>query len=401
MRIYEMLAGALQSLAVHPLRSLLTVTGVVTGVAAVIVVIAAGEGSRRAILEQMEFLGTETLVVLPGPAGGASKNFKDALSRKDAELLKQQIKGIAVSPEVIGKITVQRRKKALSVSMVGATPSFLKVRNFRLANGRFFTPEEGRGRKRVCVLGARIADKLFPHGSPLGGHVRVNRIRYRVIGVFEAKGDMGWFHPDDWVVMPLSTAQTRVLGISHVHTIAVDCPSLEKMPEVREEIEELLRRRHRLKNRLSKDRLDFHVINQQEMIRTASKVSDTMRILLIGLAAVALVTGGVGIMNIMLVSVTERTAEIGLRKAVGATGGNIFVQFLFESMLLSAAGAALGVATGAAASVLLSGLGEWELVLSLPGILLAVAMALAVGMVFGIYPALRAASLEPVEALRK
>lgn len=401
MRLTEILAGALQSLAAHPLRSFLTVIGVVTGVAAVIVVVAAGEGSRQAILQQMEFLGTETLVVLPGSASGATERTRDSLSREDAEFIESKIKGVTVSPEVIGKVTAQRRSKAESVSLVGATPAFLKVRNFRLASGRFFTPGEDRGRKRVCVLGARIADKLFPDREPIKAQLRINRSRYGVIGVFEEKGDMGWFHPDDWVVAPLATAQTRVLGIDYVHTIAVDCPSIKEMPDVKEDITDLLRRMHSLRHHLDKDSLDFHVINQREMIRTASKVSETMKVLLIGLAAVALITGGVGIMNIMLVSVMERTTEIGIRKAMGATGTDIFLQFFFESVLLSGAGASLGIAAGTAASRLLSDLGDWGLVMSLPGVLIAVAMALLVGMVFGIYPALRAASLEPVEALKK
>jgi len=400
MRLFEILAGSFQSLAVHPLRSFLTIIGVVTGVGAVIVVVAAGEGTRRNILEQMEFLGTETLVVLPGPATGATDKTRDALNRQDAEIIGSEIKGTAVSPEVIGKVTVQKRAESETVSMVGATPAFLKVRNFRIEKGRFFTPGEDRGRKRVCVLGADIARRLFGGQDPVQEFVRVNRARYQVIGVFEQKGELGWFHPDDWVVMPLSTAQTRVLGIDYVHTIAVDCPSLEAMSTVRADIVDLLRRRHRLDHRLDKDRLDFHVINQREMIRTASKVSETMKILLIGLAVVALVTGGVGIMNIMLVSVMERTAEIGIRKAVGATGGDIFVQFFFESILLSGAGAVIGIGAGSAAAVLLSRLGDWGLVISSSAVGVAVAMALITGMVFGIYPAIRAASLEPVRALR-
>jgi putative ABC transport system permease protein len=398
MKAPEILAGSLNSLAAHPLRSLLTVLGVVTGVAAVIVVIAVGEGSRRTVLTQLELLGSQLLVVLPGPAGGGGRT--DTLLRSDADAIEAEVSGVKTSPEVIARATARKGKNAVNVPVVGASSSFLSIRNFNIQSGRFITPGEDRGRTRVCVIGAKTASRLFPHGPAAGENLTLEGSRYKVIGVFEQKGDLGWLHPDEWVVIPLSTAQTRLLAIDYVHVIAVKCPSGDSMENISDRLVGLLRRKHKIDPRLGKDRLDFHIINQKEFIQAMSKVSKTLTALLVSLAAVALVTGGIGIMNIMLVSVTERTSEIGIRKAVGATGSDIFFQFLAESVMLSGGGALLGIGTGALVSRLLSGLENLAPVISGYGIIIGAAMAVMVGLVFGIYPALRAARMEPVEALR-
>jgi len=392
--------GAAGSLASHPLRSLLTVLGVIAGVAAVMVVIAAGEGSRRKVTRQLELLGSNLLIVLPGPAAGGSEARTDTLAREDALAIESEIKGVKTSSEVLARQTASVKANALSVPVVGCTPSFREVRNFELSAGRFFTTAEESGRARVAVLGARTARRLFERGDALGGYIRLKGARYRVIGVLEEKGDLGWFHPDDLVVVPLSTAQTRILGIKHVHAIAVACPSQETMGPVSRRIRAMLRRIHRLPSELAESRLDFHIMSQRQMVEAMVRVDRTLKALLISLAAVALITGGIGIMNIMLVSVTERTSEIGIRKAVGATGLDIFLQFLAESVMLASAGAVLGIALGAVSSDAVSAWGGWDLVISWRGAALAVGVAFAVGLLFGIYPALRAAAQEPVEALR-
>lgn len=399
MRASDLLAGSIGSLLAHPLRSVLTVLGVVTGVAAVIVVIAAGEGSRRTVVKQLELLGARLLIVLPGPASGAGGRV-DSLDRADAEAMEKNFTGIRTSPEVLANVSARHGRIAITVPVVGATPSFASIRNFQVEAGRFFTPGEDRGRVRVCVVGSRTAKRLFPDRPAPGEYIKLDGTRYQVVGVFSAKGDLGWFHPDDLVVVPLGTAQVRLLGIRHIHAIAVECPSQEGMEDVFDRVVALLRRRHDLDPNLPKERLDFHVINQREMIETMSAVSKTLTTLLLSLAAVALITGGIGIMNIMLVSTTERTAEIGIRKAVGATSTDIFLQFLAEAVMLSGAGALIGIGVGAAAAELLSGWGGWEPVITGYGILLSVSVALLAGLVFGIYPALRAAAMEPVEALR-
>jgi len=392
--------GAAGSLASHPLRSLLTVLGVIAGVAAVMVVIAAGEGSRRKVTRQLELLGSNLLIVLPGPAAGGSEARTDTLAREDALAIESEIKGVKTSSEVLARQTASVKANALSVPVVGCTPSFREVRNFELSAGRFFTTAEESGRARVAVLGARTARRLFERGDALGGYIRLKGARYRVIGVLEEKGDLGWFHPDDLVLVPLSTAQTRILGIKHVHAIAVACPSQETMGPVSRRIRAMLRRIHRLPSELAESRLDFHIMSQRQMVEAMVRVDRTLKALLISLAAVALITGGIGIMNIMLVSVTERTSEIGIRKAVGATGLDIFLQFLAESVMLASAGAVLGIALGAVSSDAVSAWGGWDLVISWRGAALAVGVAFAVGLLFGIYPALRAAAQEPVEALR-
>ncbi len=399
MRSSEVLAGALSSLALHPLRSLLTILGVVTGVAAVIAVIAAGEGSRRSVAAQIEVLGSRLLIVLPGPASGG-RGRTDSLTLSDAAALEEEIGGVVASPEVIANLEVRAGGKSFNAPVVGAAPGFIKARNFKPARGRFFSPAEDRGRAKVAVIGPAASRRLFGDLDPVGKTFKLSGHNFRVIGTFESKGDMGWFHPDQLVVTPLQTAMTRVIGTDHLHAIAVLCPSQDDMSSVEERLVSLLRRRHRLPPGAGKDRLDFHVIDQREMIEAFAGVNKTLTALLISLAAVALVTGGVGIMNIMLVSVTERTPEIGIRKAVGASGLDIFHQFLAEAVILSGAGAVLGVGLGAAVSELVSGWGNWEAVISARAIVLSASAALVTGLAFGIYPAIRAASLEPVRALR-
>ncbi len=395
---------ALDSLVAHSLRSCLTTLGIVIGVAAVILVMAVGEGSRREVLSQIQALGSNLLVVRPGPAHAAGTEVfrTDTLKLADAEAIAREFSQVqGVSPEVIGSGRVRFRDRILSVVILGTSEEFPLIRNFRLAQGRFFYPAENQARRKVCVIGSQVREKLFRGSMPEHSWIELNGVRYLVLGAFESKGDWGWFHPDEMVVVPLLTAQTRVLGINHLHSIVIRYAESAKVKALRKNITRLLRRRHRLSQNLPEDELDFHILSQKEILEAFIKVSRTFNALLISIACTALLVGGIGIMNIMLVSVAERVPEIGIRKAVGARRLDILAQFLTEAVILSMFGAGLGVAVGFLAGAWVSSISEFTAVVRPEAVALAVGFGLIVGLVFGIYPAWRASRLDPIEALRR
>ncbi len=395
---------ALDSLKAHPLRSGLTTLGVIIGVAAVILVIALGEGSRREVLSQIEALGSNLLIVSPGPAHARGmQTFRtDTLTLSDAEAIAREIPEVlAVSPEVIGSARARVGDRVLNVIILGATTDFPFVRNFRIAEGRFFSPAENDSRRKVCVTGSQVRKKLFKDKIPEKAWIELNGMRFNVVGVFEPKGDLGWFHTDEMVVMPLLTAQTHMLGINHLHGIDIRYEESARVNVLSRKVTRLLRRRHRLGPDLPENELDFHILNQKELLETFAKVSRTLTALLVSIAGTALVVGGIGIMNIMLVSVAERVPEIGMRRAVGARRIDILMQFLTEAVVLSMLGAALGVGAGFLAGEWVSRYSEFKAVVVPGAVLLAVGFGVAVGLVFGIYPAWRASRLDPIEALRR
>ena len=399
---YMQLESAWLSLYTVRFRSLLAGLGITIGVAAVILVIAVGEGSRRNILDQIQSLGSNLLVINPGSAKISPQNKTTYLKNEDAEIIRRKLgKSAVISPEVYGSVQLSRAGLTRNAPLMGVEPDFFRARNFYPSKGRPFMDGEDKAMRKVCLLGSELSRQLFPAMDPIDKMVRINSDEYLVIGVLEPKGDFGWFHPDQLVIVPLSLAQRQVLGIDHLHSITVRVFSSKEMQEVNEEITMILRGRHRLSPKLPKDQLDFNIISQTELIRAFNKVNRTFTSLLVGIAVISLLVGGIGIMNIMLANLSERVGEIGIRKAVGAKRTDILWQFLLESLTLTMAGAALGVILGVAMAVLIDLTGQWQTELRAWSMLVAAGFAIVVGLIFGIYPAWRASGLDPIAALRK
>jgi putative ABC transport system permease protein len=394
---------ALRALRGNPLRSILTMLGVIFGVAAVITTISIGTGARQSVERQFSALGTNLLTVIPGRitapggvsiGGGAAQTLKHADAEAIAASL-PDVEGVSAEFSRNGQIVYGAQNDNSTIS--GVTPSFPEVRNWKPEQGAFFTESDMRNRSRVALIGKTVKENLFGETDPIGQTVRINRASFTVIGVMESKGSTGFSDRDDAVWIPLTTAQKRLFGVDFVRSIYVKVRSPEMMSEVQGQVEALLRTRHRIRENAD---ADFTVRNQAEFIRTFQGVNETITVLLTGIAAVSLVVGGIGIMNIMLVSVTERTREIGIRKAIGATRRDILIQFLVEAMTLSIFGGALGVALAFGTSGALASSTGWPLVTPPWAIALASGFAAAIGIFFGFYPAARAARLDPIQALR-
>jgi putative ABC transport system permease protein len=400
-KLYVQLARvALQSLKSNKLRSALTMLGVVIGVGAVIVMVSIGEGARERVSRDIQGLGTNLLVVLPGfdRKGPVRANNVQTLTAEDARAIAEQVPNVAlVSPEAGSTAQVKYLAKNTSTTVLGATPAFLPVNNFQLREGRFLDAEDLRQNRKVAVLGATPAQDLFDGASPVGQTLKVKGVNFEVVGVLEAKGQSGYRNPDDQLLVPLHVAQSRLFGTTHLRAVNVQVVSEGAMEEAQAEIEYLLRQRHRIAAGAASD---FNIRNQKEILETMSQVTDTFTTLLAAIAAVSMLVGGIGIMNIMLVSVTERTREIGIRKAVGARNGDILVQFLVEAVVLSVLGGLAGIAAGVGGSLAVAATGSWETSIATKSIALSFAVAAATGVFFGLYPARKASLLDPIVALR-
>ena len=385
----------------HKLRSSLTMLGIIIGVAAVITMVSIGEGAKRQVSSRIKGLGTNLLVIRPGfsrrrHVRSASVN---TLSREDALAIKKEVPHVAaVSPEAGKSAQVKFMAQNTSTTVLGSTPAYLEVNNFEVAKGAFFDEHDEKSRQKVAVLGDTVYKELFENQKAVGQTVKIRGISFKVVGVLAAKGQQGYRDPDDLVLVPLSTAQKRVFGIDYVRAINVSVASEKAMDSTESKIEALLRRRHRL---APGQEPDFNIRNQKELLETMSQVSDTFTTLLAAVAAVSMLVGGIGIMNIMLVSVTERTREIGIRKAVGARGRDILFQFLVESLLLSVLGGLVGIAAGVGASRAVAAGGTWQTAVSSTSVIFAFGIAALTGVFFGLFPAMKASRLDPVDALRQ
>ncbi len=408
MSLLGLLRVAMRALAVNKLRSALTMLGIIIGVAAVIVMIAVGAGAQARVEEQIRSLGSNLLLILSGSttAGGVRMGFGSNLtiSEDDAAAISREIPQATAAPAIRGTAQIIWGNQNWSTVIFGVTPEYLEVRQWELASGYAFGPADMAGATKVCLLGQTVARQLFGGGDPLGQVIRVRRVPFTVIGVLESKGQsMMGTDQDDLVLMPISTARKRVLGASNlakqrsVGTIWVKVHEGHDMKAGEEQVRALLRQRHRLQPGQDDD---FSLRNLEEVAATQEASSRVLALLLAAVASVSLVVGGIGIMNIMLVSVTERTREIGLRMAVGARTRDILGQFLVEAVTLSLIGGLVGVALGMAAAFGIAQLAGWRIVLSPEAVLLAVAFAFVIGVFFGFYPARKAARLNPVEALR-
>jgi putative ABC transport system permease protein len=404
MNFLESFRVAWMALKSNKMRALLTMLGIIIGVAAVIAMMALGQGASVAVSKSIQSMGNNLLSVFPGQFRGPGSSLGQArpLSLDDAVAIGSSISGVAaVAPEMNRSFQVKHDEKTWNTRVVGTTPDYQGVRNFPLASGTFFGEADMVGKRKVCVIGETVRQNLFDEGEdPLGQEIKINRVNFTVIGVLGKKGSAGFSDQDDQIVLPINTAIARLFGGSRnrgLSTISVQAVSEGAMPGVQDEIASLLRREHKLG---PQDEDDFSVRSQTEILKAMQSTTQTFTFLLAGIAMVSLLVGGIGIMNIMLVSVTERTREIGVRKAVGARSRDILGQFLIESVVLSLFGGIIGILLGVVGAGILSQLAGWN-TLILPGsILIAFLFSSAVGIFFGYYPARRAAGLDPIVALR-
>jgi putative ABC transport system permease protein len=389
----------------NKIRSMLTMLGVIIGVASVIAMIALGSGARAAIDEQIQSQGTNVVYVSAGSFGrgpGAVRQGAGSVSTltlEDAQAIAQQVGAVdRISPMVRGRVQVVAGNQNWNTSIESGNEDYVTIRNWPIISGANFTARDVLVAEKVCLLGATVVQNLFPDQDPVGQVIRVKNLPFRVVGVLAAKGQ-GQFgqDQDDLIVAPYTTVQKKVLGIPNIQQILVSAVSSDAVEPAATDITQLLRQRHRISN---PEDDDFTVRTVEEMAATRVEMARTMTLLLMSVASVSLLVGGIGIMNIMLVSVTERTREIGLRMAVGARTRDILRQFLAEAVGLSVVGGALGVVVGIAASQGLTRFLAWPTTITTASIFIAFAFAGAVGVFFGYYPARKAANLDPIEALR-
>jgi putative ABC transport system permease protein len=393
---------ALRGLSANKLRSFLTMLGVIIGVGAVIIAIAIGQGSREAVAASLQRLGTNVLTVFPGQQrqGQVSFGFGSVNSMKleDAPAILKECPAIVrVSPQVNKSAQVKYKDKNTNTTIYGQGPDYPLISNHPLQSGRFFTAEEMRSYRRVAVLGSSAWTTLFDQESPIGKTIRIAGQSFIVIGLLKSKGGQGFRNPDDGVYVPVTTAMRRLFGMLNIQGITCQARSEALMTTAQTEIDAALRKRHKIADGGNPDWIIF---NQADLAQTQNEQQDTFSSLITYLAIVSLLVGGIGIMNIMLVSVTERTREIGVRKAIGAKRRNILAQFLLEALFLSLVGGLLGVAFGVYGSMFVGSVNNWTIVLAPQASLLAFSFSAVIGVFFGFYPALKASKLNPIEALR-
>ena len=404
MLIGEIVSVALGALRANKLRSFLTMLGVVIGVGAVIAVVALGRGAQESVNARISSLGTTLLSVFPADirqGGVASGTDRAVMKMSDAEALDSAGGDIvAVEPEMSRNLQVQLGTMNTNTQIVGTTPNYLEVRKYQIDAGRMFTDQENKATRKVVVLGPQVVTNLgITNPSDIVGQsVKIGGMDFEVVGVLVSKGaGAGFQNPDDQALIPIQTAQFRVLGTDRLRQIGVLASSEDKINDAMAQIQKTLRRVHRL--RPGKDD-DFQIRNQADFLNTLGETTQIFTFLLSGIAAVSLLVGGIGIMNIMLVSVTERTREIGVRKALGATGRNILLQFLIEAIVLCMLGGVVGILFGWGGALALAKFGNFNTSMSMSSVVIAFFFSAFVGVAFGVWPARRAAKLDPIQSLR-
>lgn len=405
MNITNLFKIALRAIAANKLRSFLTMLGIIIGVASVIAMLAIGQGSKKSIQASISEMGSNMIMIRPGQDKGPGGAQQDAssmqtLKLKDYEALKEQSKYLAaISPSVNSSGQFINGNNNTPSTIYGISPDYMQIRQQKVKDGEMFTDDDIKSNAKVCVIGKTVADNLFTNGEdPVGKVIRFNKIPFRIVGVLESKGYNSFgMDQDDVVLAPYTTVMKRILSITYLQGINASAITEDMTDLAIEDVTSILRQSHKLKGT---DEDNFNIRSQQEMAAMMNSTSDTMTVLLLVVACISLVVGGIGIMNIMYVSVTERTKEIGLRMSVGARGVDILNQFLIESVLLSVTGGLIGVLVGVGAAVGINVFAHWPIQIQPWSVLLSFAVCSATGIFFGWYPAKKAASLDPIEAIR-
>jgi putative ABC transport system permease protein len=405
MTFFDILQETYAALSANKVRSGLTTLGIIIGISSVIAMVAIGQGAQGSIQSSIQSIGSNLVLVTPGAQRGpglqisAGRGSAKTLTQADAEeIIKQVTLAKAVAPENSGRYQVTAKGTNTNTSVVGTVPSYPDVRNIQIDEGSFISDQNLKSLSKVAVLGPTTRDDLFGVGSEaVGQTIRIKGINFTVIGVSKAKGGSGFGSQDDMIFIPLTSAQKFLAGDDYVTTISVQAQDSSSMTTIQQQITDLLMARHHIKDSAS---ADFSTLNQADIIATASSVTSTFTLLLAAIAGISLVVGGIGIMNMMLTTVTERTREIGLRKAIGAKRRDINLQFLTEATMLTFIGGLIGIILGWSISFAVSYFGLLQTQVSVTSVVLAFGVSAAIGIVFGYYPARRAASLNPIEALR-
>ena len=405
MKIKDILDETYIALSANKVRSGLTILGIVIGISSVIIMMAIGAGAQGSIESSIKSIGSNLIIVRPGAQRGtgvqvsSGRGSAKTLTNEDALAIEAEVSQITgVTTEVTTRAQVTARGKNTNTSILGTKPNYLEVRNLEIDLGVFISDQNLKNLAKVVVLGPSVRDDLFDAGSdPVGQTIKIKGIQFKVIGLTKSKGGSSFGNQDDVIFMPVTTAQKFLVGDNFVSTINIAALSSDTMTDVQQQISDLLLVRHKIDDPLE---ADFNIQNQADIVATASSITQTFTILLSALASISLLVGGIGIMNMMLATVTERTREIGLRKAIGARRRDISLQFLVEAIVLTFLGGLIGVLFGFLVSYSVSWLGILEAQVSLSAVLLAFSVSAVIGIIFGYYPARRAAALNPIEALR-
>ena len=400
MRFGSIIKVAIRALLRNTMRSILTALGIIIGVGAVIAMVSIGNGAKAQVEAQVASLGQNVITVFSGSmsSGGMRGGWGSAptLTIEDAEAIEREVTGIVgVSPEVRDRNQVLANGLNWNTSVNGESPSYPDIRSWKIANGAMFSEQDVRSVAKVCVIGKTVADQLFANSDPVGQTLRIRNIPFKILGVLDAKGfNLFGQDQDDTVIVPYTSHMKRLSRRTNISSILIQAASAEVIDKVQKDITEVLTQRRKGREP------DFTVRNQVELAQTATATTQTMTLLLAAIASVSLLVGGIGIMNIMLVSVTERTREIGIRLAIGAHGSDVLMQFLIEATFLSSLGGVIGILLGIGSSQLVSDLYGWPVLVSTASVVIAFVFSAAVGMFFGFYPARKAAQLDPIDALR-
>lgn len=404
MNLYDLLQEALAALTANKARSALTILGIVIGIGSVIAMISIGQGAQGRIQESIQSIGSNLITVYPGFQRGfspvrSSRGQATTLTIDDAQAIIDQVPFVAaVAPELSQRYQITQKAQNTNTQVIGTVDTYPEIRNIEMESGSFISERNVASLVKVAVLGPTTRDDLFGEGTnPIGQTIKINRINFKIIGITKSKGSSGFMNQDDIVFIPLSTAQRFLTGDNYVTSISVQATEERAMSQVQEGVTQILLVRH---NIASPEFADFSVLNQADIVQAATQITNTFTILLASIAGISLLVGGIGIMNMMLTTVTERTREIGLRKAVGAKKKDITLQFLSEAVILTFIGGAIGIILGIILAFAVSQFTNIPTKVALSSVVLAFGVSAAIGLIFGYYPARRAAQLSPIEALR-